>query len=297
MASTTPARGGVSRRARLAVPRRIAALPWPALPALALLALVLLYPLALGVSRSIGEHDGGVSPYTWFFDNDVYVRIMLRTFVTAASVTLICLALGYPYAYLMTIAGRRARVVLLVIVLLPFWTSALVRTFAWVALLQPNGLVSDALAPFGVSQRLLGTQAAVLIGMAQLLLPFMVIPLYATMSGIDRRLLRAAESLGARPAVAFARIFMPLSLPGVLAGGLIVFILSLGFYVVPALLGSPSESLIAQTIYQQVSDLLFFGRGGALAVLLLVATLLVLGLVMALVRRLPGGGKAVRRVS
>ena len=297
MASTTPVRGGSSRRARLALTRRVASLPWPALPALALLALVLLYPLGLGVVRSISEHDGGLSPYAWFFENDVYLRIMVRTFVTAISVTLVCLVLGYPYAYLMTIVGRRTRVVLFVIVLLPFWTSALVRTFAWVVLLQPGGIVSSALSPFGASERLLGTQTAVLIGMAQLLLPFMVIPLYSAMGGIDRRLLRAAESLGARPAVAFARVFVPLSLPGVLAGSLIVFVLSLGFYVVPALLGSPSESLIAQTIYQQVSDLLFFGRGGALAVLLLLSTVLVLVLVGLLARLLPGGGRAVRRVS
>lgn len=296
MASTASTRGGAGRRAQRAASRRVAALPWPAVPALALLALVLLYPLGLGIARSIGERDGGVNAYAWFFENDVYVRIMARTFVTAASVTLVCLVLGYPYAYLMTIVGRRARVVLFAIVLLPFWTSALVRTFAWVVLLQPGGVVSSALSPFGVGERLLGTRTAVLIGMAQLLLPFMVIPLYSAMTGIDRRLLRAAESLGARPAVAFWRIFVPLSLPGVAAGGLIVFVLSLGFYVVPALLGSPSESLIAQTIYQQVSDLLFFGRGGALAVLLLVATLLLLGLV-ALLARLLSGGKAVRRVA
>lgn len=296
MASTARLRGGVSRRARLAPTRWVASLPWPALPALALLALVLLYPLGLGVARSIGDRDGGVSAYAWFFENDVYVRIMLRTFVTAGAVTLVCLAVGYPYAYLMTIAGRRMRIVLLVVVLLPFWTSALVRTFAWVVLLQPSGVVSDLLGPFGVTDRLLGTQAAVWLGMAQLLLPFMVLPLYSTMRAIDRRLLQAAESLGARPSVAFARVFMPLSLPGVIAGSLIVFILSLGFYVVPALLGSPTDSLIAQTIYQQVSGLLFFGRGGALATLLLGATLLVLGIAALLVRLLPGG-KAVRRVA
>lgn len=293
--STARVRGGVSRL-RLAAPRRAGLVPWPVLPALALLALVLLYPLALSVVRSFSDHDGGQSPYDWFFSNEVYLRILLRTFVTAGAVTLICLLLGYPFAYLMTIARPRVRILLLVVVLLPFWTSALVRSFAWVVLLQPGGVISDVLAPFGVGQRLLGTQTAVLIGMAQLLLPFMVLPLYSAMRGIDRGLLRAAESLGARPAVAFARVFMPLSLPGVLAGGLIVFILSLGFYVVPALLGSPTESLIAQTIYQQVSGLLFFGRGGALAMLLLLATLVTLTLAMLLVRLLPGG-KGVRRVA
>lgn len=274
---------------RLPSLRRASLLPLPVLPALALLALVLLYPLALSVVRSFSDQDGGQSAYGWLFGNDVYLRILLRTFVTAAGVTLICLLLGYPFAYLLTVAGPRARVVLLAIVLLPFWTSALVRSFAWVVLLQPGGVVSDVLRPFGTGQRLLGTQTAVLIGMAQLLLPFMVLPLYSSMRGIDRGLLRAAESLGARPSVAFARVFMPLSLPGVLAGSLIVFVLSLGFYVVPALLGSPTESLIAQTIYQQVSGLLFFGRGGALATLLLVVTLAILALVALLMRLAPGG--------
>ncbi|WP_395693498.1 ABC transporter permease [Nocardioides sp.] len=246
---------------------------------------MLVYPLALGVYRSVVDRDGGTNAYAWFLDNTVYARILLRTFITAGWVTLICLALGFPYAYLMTVAGRRTRSVLMLVVLLPFWTSALVRIFAWVVLLQPGGIVSTALSPIGVGERLLGTQAAVLMGMSQLLLPFMVIPIYTAMRTIDPQLMLAAESLGARPTVAFWRVFAPLSAPGVWAGSALVFILSLGFYVVPALLGSPSQSLIAQTIYQQVSGLLYFGRGGALAVFLLAATILVFGSV-ALVRRL-----------
>lgn len=287
MAEPTATRGPVKRGLRFtgARGRRF---PWGTLPALILIAVVLVYPLVLGISRSITERDGGVSAYAWFFDNEVYLRILLRTFTTAASVTAICLALGYPYAYLMTIVRPRTRALLIVVVLLPFWTSSLVRVFAWVILLQPHGVVSTALSPLGVGERLLGTQAAVLIGMSQLLLPFLVIPVYNTMRGIDPRLLRAAESLGARPAVAFWRVFAPLSLPGVRAGSLLVFVLALGFYVVPALLGSPAQSLIAQTIFQQVSSLLYFGRGGALAVFVLALTAL-LALLLATPRLLVRG--------
>lgn len=272
MASPTATGVATGRKERLVAALRRSRVPWAAVPAIVLIGVVLVYPLALGVSRSISDRDGGVNAYTWFFENEVYVRILLRTFTTAAWVTAICLALGYPYAYLMTIVRPRVRAMMFLIVLLPFWTSSLIRVFAWVVLLQPGGIVSTALSPIGVGDRLLGTQTAVLIGMSQLLLPFMVIPLYNTMRGIDGRLLRAAESMGARPAVAFWRVFVPLSLPGVRAGCLLVAILSLGFYVVPALLGSPAQSLIAQTIYQQVSGLLYFGRGGALAVMVLAAT-------------------------
>ncbi len=287
--------GRVGRVLRSTRPSRVASPIWLVLPALALLLVLLVYPLVLSTARSLTEQNGGTGPYQWLIENPVYLRILLRTFLTAAAVTAICLVLAYPYAYLMTIVSLRWRVLMFVVVLVPFWTSALIRTFAWVVLLQPDGIVSAVLAPVGVSERLLGTQVAVLIGMAQLLLPFMVLPLYASMSRIDLALMRAAESLGARPLVAFARIFLPLSLPGVFAGCLIVCILSLGFYVVPALLGSPSESLIAQTIYQQVSGLLFFGRGGAIAVVLLLATALLLGLAALLTRLLPGAERSHRR--
>ncbi|ADB49003.1 ABC transporter permease [Conexibacter woesei] len=267
-------------------------IPWLVLPALALLALGVVYPVGISVWRSFAEQDGGQSGYAWMLGNDVYVTILLRTFATALLTTLVCLLVAYPYAYLMTVAGPKARIVLLGVALLPFWISALVRTFAWLVLLQPGGVVAT-IVPFGLGDDLLGSWWAVEIGIAQVLLPFMVLPLYATMRGIDRGLLRAAESLGARPSVAFLRVFVPLSLPGVFAGCLFVFILTLGFYVVPALLGSPSQALIGQTIYTQVNELLAWGRGGALAVVLLVATFLVLGLVAAARRFLPGA--VVRR--
>lgn len=257
------------------------------IPALILLALGLVYPVGISVWRSISETEGGQNGYAWVFGNQVYVTILIRTFATAILTTVVCLALAYPYAYLMTIVGRRALVVLLAVALLPFWVSALVRTFAWLVLLQPDGLAGTVL-PFGLGDDLLGSWLAVEIGIAQVLLPFMVLPVYATMRGIDRGLLRAAESLGARPSVAFMRIFVPLSLPGVFAGCLLVFVLTLGFYVIPAILGSPRQALIGQIIYTQVDSLLYWGRGGALAVILLASTFLLLGLFALARKRLPG---------
>jgi putative spermidine/putrescine transport system permease protein len=181
-------------------------------------------------------------------------------------------------------------------VLTPFWTSLLVRNYAWLVLLQDKGVINDMLAAVGIGRiSLIGTIWGVLMGMSQILLPFMVLPLYVSISAIDRRLFMAAQGLGAPPALAFARVYIPLSLPGVLAGSLMVFVLSLGFYVTPALLGSPQNSLLSQHMVTQVSALLAWGRAGAMAMVLLVVTAVLLGLAAWVTARAryrvePGGG-------
>lgn len=250
------------------------------LPAYALLIGVFAYPLLESVWRSFSDPEPGLGNYEWALSNQNNLEVIGRTFMNALLAMLICLALAYPYAYLMTIVGKRARVVLVVIALIPFWTSLMIRTFAWIVLLQDSGVVNSLLGLVGIGPlQLIRTNTGVLIGLSQVLMPFMVLPLYAVMSGIDHRLVTAARSLGARPSAAFFKVFVPLSLPGVAAGGLLVFIQALGFYVTPALLGSPSDSMLAQAIYAQVSGLLQWGRGGALGVILLVCTLIVLGLI------------------
>ncbi|RGE23267.1 ABC transporter permease [Leucobacter sp. wl10] len=255
------------------------------LPAYALLLGVFAYPVLESMWRSVSEPEPGFGNYAWVFDNPQNIDVILRTFGNALTATLVCLVLAYPYAFLMTVVGSRARVVLVVISLIPFWTSLMIRTFAWIVLLQDTGLVNSLLGLVGIGPlQMLRTNLGVLIGLSQVLMPFMVLPLYAVMSGIDGRLVAAARSLGARPSVAFLRIFVPLSLPGVAAGSLMVFIQALGFYVTPALLGSPSDSMLAQSIYAQVSSLLQWGRGGALGVILLVATFVMLGLVALVLR-------------
>ncbi|PRI11103.1 ABC transporter permease [Leucobacter massiliensis] len=255
------------------------------LPAYALLLGVFAYPVLESMLRSVTEPEPGLGNYVWALENSENVSVILRTFGNALIATLVCLLLAYPYAFLMTMVGPRARVVLVVIALIPFWTSLMIRTFAWIVLLQDSGVVNSLFEFFGLGPfKLLRTNTGVLIGLSQVLMPFMVLPLYAVMSGIDGRLVTAARSLGARPSVAFLRIFLPLSLPGIAAGGLMVFIQALGFYVTPALLGSPSDSMLAQQIYAQVSSLLEWGRGGALGVILLLATFLLLGVVALILR-------------
>lgn len=255
--------------------RRQATRSWWSLlsPSLLLMAAFFLLPLGFVVWLTATEGDGFAANISWYLGDEVQRAALIRTFTTAGLVTLTCAVLGYGYAYLMVTASSRARMILTIIVLMPFWTSLMVRTFAWVILLQDNGLVNDALASIGLGPlSLIRTTGGVIIGMAQILLPMMVMPIYATMSRIDRGLLSASASLGARPATTFLRIWVPLSLPGVAAGSLLVFISSLGFYVTPALLGSPDNSLVSQQIYTQISGLLEWGRGGAMGLTLLVVT-------------------------
>lgn len=264
------------------------------LPAYALLVAVFAYPVFESMLRSVTDPEVGVSNYVWVFENPQNLAVIGRTFSNALMATVICLVLAYPYAFLMTIVGKKARAVLLVVAMIPFWTSLMIRTFAWIVLLQDNGVVNNLLGFLGLGPfELLRTNLGVMIGLSQVLMPFMVLPLYAVMSGIDSRLVVAARSLGARPTIAFLRIFLPLSLPGVAAGSLMVFIQALGFYVTPALLGSPADSMLAQSIYAQVSSLLQWGRGGALGVVLLVATFVLLGLIGLIMRAAKRKGLSV----
>ncbi len=256
------------------------------LPALIALAVFFLYPLVSMVISAFTDPTPGLGNFAWFFGEPQNLRVLGRTFTTGLWVTVIALVVSYPYAYAMTIARPRARSVLTLLVLVPFWTSLMVRTFAWVILLQDTGVINGALQAIGLGPfNLIRTQTGVVIGMVQLLMPFMVLPLYAVMNGIDRRLLTAAGSLGAHPVKAFVKVYLPLSLPGVSAGCLTVFISALGFYVTPALLGSPTDALISQQIFTQVNGLLKWGRGGAMGVVLLGLTLAMIALLALTLRR------------
>lgn len=273
-----------------AAPRRLlSAWPWrqSALlaPAVLFLLVFFAYPvlklLELSFSDSaLGTFSfGSVSfaNFSWFFGTAVNLTVLARTFMTAALVTVLCLLVGYPYAYLMTVVDRRWRSVLMIAVLVPFATSLMARNFAWLVLLQANGPVEHLTQSLGLgSLQLTGTFIGVVIVMAQIMTPFMVLPLYATLRHLDQSLLRAAESLGARPSVAFARIFLPLSLPGVMAGSLLTFVLSLGFYLTPAIIGSPQNGLLSQLIVVQVQNLLDWGHAGAMAIVLLALTALLI---------------------
>jgi putative spermidine/putrescine transport system permease protein len=242
-------------------------------PALALLAAILLVPLGQSFFRSVGAPTWTTQHYSSLFTDGVTLKVLVRTAETAAVVTVITLLLGYPYAYVMTRVGPRMRGLLLVIVLVPFWTSVMARNFAWIIILQRGGPVHSFFKLFNLDVVLYGSVAGVAVAMSQVLLPFMVLPLFSALSGIDRRLLLAARGLGSRPLVAFWRIYWPLSRSGVTSGLILVFTLSLGFYVTPALLGSPQQSLIAQLLAQRTTQLLDFAGAGALGMLVLAVTL------------------------
>ncbi|MBZ9855820.1 ABC transporter permease [Mesorhizobium sp. CA13] len=255
------------------------------LPALVLLFAVIGYPLLTIVVRSLSEPQWGLQNYIWFFGAPINLAVLQRTFLISAWVTLVCVVCAYPYAYLMTAVRPGVRLVLLLCVLIPFWVSGVVRTLSWVILLQDSGVINSILRVLGFGGiRLIRTQTGVVIGMAQVLLPFMILPLYSVMKGIDLRLVQAARSLGARPSRAFLTVYLPLSLPGVYAGAIIVFILALGFYITPALLGGPRSTMLSTLVQTQVLSLLQWGRGGAMGVVLLVTTFVLLALAAPVMR-------------
>lgn len=269
---------------------------WFLLPAVAFLLVFFCYPLATIVWRSFSDPRLGLANYTALLHDGVSVTVLLRTLWTALIVAVCALLIAYPYAYAMTKAGARARAVMTVLVLLPFWTSLMARNFAWYLLEQRGGLIEKALSAVGIDGVvLLGSVAGVTIAMVQVMLPYMVLPLYSSLSGIDRRLLDAAGSLGAPRVTALRKVYLPLSLPGVVSGFCLVFIMTLGFYITPTLLGAPQQALVSQLIGTRVTQLLDFGGAGALGSVLLVVTLAVLVAVSRIARPAAALGQAVDR--
>ncbi|WP_336626319.1 MULTISPECIES: ABC transporter permease [unclassified Microbacterium] len=254
-------------------------------PAFLLITLFFAFPIIVVIVVSVTDPVPGLQNYAWVFTSPLALRSALTTVVISLSVTLICLLLAYPYAHLMTIVSERTRAVMTLLVMVPLWTSILVRTLAWVVLLQDTGPVNAFFETVGIGHvQLIRTPLGVAIGMAQVLLPFMVMPLYSSISRIEPRLVPAAQSLGARPVVAFFKVFLPLSKPGIFSGSITVFILALGFYIIPSLLGSPQDPMFPSLIQLQVSGFLEWGRGTALGVCLLAAALLALFLVTKLTK-------------
>ncbi|GAA3967260.1 ABC transporter permease [Actinomadura viridis] len=257
--------------------RRIRGWGLLAVPGILFLLVLFGWPLADMAILSLTEPSP--ANYSVFTESPVYLDAYVTTFIVAVVTTGACLLLGYPYAYVMHMGGRRPALVLGFFVLLPFWSSILVRTFAWSVWLQDSGIVNATLMGAGIIDEplpLIRNALGTTIGMTHVLLPFMVLSLYAGMRRIDPDLARAALSLGASPLTAFRRVFLPLSMAGVYAGSLIVFVISLGFYLTPAVLGDPGRPLVGQLIVEQVNGQLELGVGSALGVVLLVATLAVI---------------------
>lgn len=266
------------------------------LPATAVLLVFFFYPLATIVWQSFTEPRSGFGNYLALLHDGVSMTVLLRTLWTALIVSVCALVIAYPYAFAMTKVGPRARGVLTMLVLLPFWTSVTARTFAWYLLEQRGGAIDKFFSALGIDGVvLLGSVTGVTVAMVQVMLPFMVLPLYSSMSSIDGRLVNAAVSLGASRYTAMRTVYLPLSIPGVISGFSLVFIMTLGFFITPALLGSPQQSLISQVIETRVSNLLDFGGGGALGTVLLMVTLLILFVVSRIARPTAGLSKAVDR--
>jgi ABC-type spermidine/putrescine transport system permease subunit I len=225
--------------------------------------------------------------------DDVYHDAFLITFRTAGITTLTCVVLGYPLAYLMATAGPRARVLLFTAVMIPFWTSVLARSLAWVILLGRRGVVNQWLVSSGVVDQpvpLLFNSIGVQIGMVHVLLPFMILPIWSVLARLDPALPLAARSLGATRGRAFLYVVLPQSLPGLAAGMTLVFMLAVGFYITPALLGGPNDLTIVSLIEMVVRDLLdwSFGAMLSLTLLALVGAIFALGAMVAGADRFAG---------
>jgi ABC-type spermidine/putrescine transport system permease subunit I len=251
-------------------------------------------PVLAMLMRSVAEPSWTLANYQALADDTVFRNVFWTTLRTAIAVTAGCLILGYPVALTLVRPGRAAGVAL-IIVLLPFWTSILVRSYAWMVLLGRRGLLNESLLAIGLIEhplRILNTSIAVHIAMIHILLPYMILPIANALRQIDPSLCRAALGLGATPLAAFREVILPLSMPGVAAGVLLVFVLSLGFYITPALVGGPRDMTVSMLIAQQV-DQLNWPYAACLSATLLAATLAI----MAVFQWLFGVGSAFRQVS
>ena len=246
-------------------------------PAMIVIVLIILIPLSWLFYLSFLGDGGGFSleNYHKMTQYKSYYRIFVTTFQVSILTTLACIALGYPLAFFLAQLPPRWAGVFMLAVLLPFWTSLLVRTYAWLVLLQKRGILNEFAMHVGLWEtpiKLVHNMTGTLIGMAHIMLPFLILPLYNAMRKIDKDMMHAAANLGANPVNAFWRVYFPLSLPGMVAGSLIVFVLCLGFYVTPAVLGGGRVIMVSNQITAILENQFDWGAASALGVVLLVAT-------------------------
>ena len=248
-------------------------------PLALLLVFFLVYPVGQLLLLSIYNDSGFTfAQYRQLFASSVYVDVLLITLKISLVTTLVCVVIGYPIAYLISMVDKDRKARLLFWVLLSFWTSFLVRVFAWIVLLGRNGVINKLLISLGIISSpasLLYNFGSVIVGMVNALLPLAVLTMLSVMENIDRNLPRAAATLGARPGTAFWKVYFPLSLPGVAAAGIMVFVTAIGFFIVPALLGGRRETMITQLIIDQIQQTMNWGFAGAISVLLLLVVLVV----------------------
>jgi putative spermidine/putrescine transport system permease protein/spermidine/putrescine transport system permease protein len=250
-------------------------------PALLAIVLIVVIPVGWLFYLSFIGSDGQLSleNYQKMIQYKSYARVFLTTFQVSLLTTLLCILIGYPLAYFLAILPQRMAGFFMLAVLLPFWTSLLVRTYAWLVLLQRNGILNDLAISAGIWDspvKLVHNMTGTLIGMAHIMLPFLILPLYGSMRKIERDLMHAASNLGASPIQAFWKVYFPLSLSGMVAGSLIVFVLCLGFYVTPAVLGGGRVVMVATQITAILENQFNWGAASALGVVLLILTIIIL---------------------
>lgn len=256
------------------------------LPALILLVGFYLYPIAKVVLLSVTEPTIGFDNYLRLFDSAAIQRMLWVTARICLITSIVTLAIGYLISYALVHVRSRQHQWMLFCVLLSFWISVLVRAFSWVVLLKTQGPVNNALMGLGLIETpllLVRNELGVVIGIVHYMIPYAVFPLYANMRGFDQRLVQAARGLGASPLSAFARVFLPLSAPGIVGAGILVFIFSLGFFVTPAILGGGRITMISEYISLQIIETLQWGLAGMLATSMLLTVLLMIGVMSRLV--------------
>jgi len=252
-----------------------------ATPAVLAVIAIVVIPVGWLFYLSFTGSDGQFSlvNYQKMIEYKSYARTFVTTFEVSILTTLICIMIGYPLAYFLAMLPERLAGFFMLAVLLPFWTSLLVRTYAWLVLLQKNGILNDFAMSIGLWDsplKLVHNLTGTLIGMAHIMLPFLVLPLYGSMRKIQRDLMHAASNLGASPVQAFWKIYFPMSLSGMVAGSLIVFVLCLGFYVTPAVLGGGRVVMVSTQITAILENQFDWGAASALGVVLLVVTMIIL---------------------
>ena len=267
-------------------------------PALLLILVILVIPVGWLFYVSFVGADGSFSleNYQRMIESKSYARIFRTTFQVSFLTTAICIIIGYPLAYFMAQLPQRLANLCLITVLLPFWTSLLVRTYAWLVLLQKRGLVNEWAMSIGLWDeplKFVHNLNGTLIGMVHIMLPFLVLPTYGAMKAIDKDYLKASSNLGASPVRAFWTVFFPLSTPGLFAGALMVFVLCLGFFVTPAVLGGGKVILVSMKIVSNIELFVNWGAASALGVVLLIMTISILWLASKFLnlQTMVGGGR------
>ena len=247
-----------------------------AVPALLLVLAFFVLPVAALLLRSVSEPVLGLQNYAQLFGSTTYLRIFLNTFLVSSLVTLIAVVVGFPVAWMLAIMPRRWSQVVFAILILSMWTNLLARTYAWMVLLQRTGVINKWLMSLGLIHEplaLVNNLVGVTIGMSYIMLPFVILPLTGVIRAIDPAILQAAALCGATRGQALRLVLLPLALSGILSGALMVFVMSLGYFVTPALLGGTANIMLAELIAQFVQSLVNWGMGAAAAFVLLVITL------------------------